>query len=239
MTESAPEAVGQDSQSPVKRTPKGLLPLIGAAIVLLVIATNVGNAVWAKWIETNPIGLLALNSTNKYLLGTSVNTDFWPFVIVATLRLLVADPLFYSLGYLWGPQALHWAKRVFPGIDPILDQFEDDETGFKKALNPLVFLAPNNPICLLAGVAAMPLRRFILLNVTGTIGRVLLFRFIGLLLRDQIESVLETVARYQGWFIRGSILLVVAYLAWQIIGRRGLVGGVESLSEEFGDDDTP
>ena len=85
----------------------------------------------------------------------------------------------------------------------------------------------------------MPLRRFILLNVTGTIGRVLLFRFIGLLLRDQIESVLETVARYQGWFIRGSILLVVAYLAWQIIGRRGLVGGVESLSEEFGDDDTP
>lgn len=219
------------------RTPRGLLPLIGAAIIALVVANNIGNAVWARWIETNPIGLLALNSTNKYLLGTSVVTDFWPYLIVASLRLLLPDPLFYSLGYLYGPQALHWAKRVFPGIDPVIEQFEADESGFKKILNPLVFIAPNNPVCLFAGVAAMPLRRFITLNVVGTVGRVLLFRLIGYLLRDQIEAVLSTVSRYQAWFVRGSIILVVIYLAWQILGRRGLVGGVESLGDEFGEDE--
>lgn len=220
------------------RSPRGLLPLMGAAIIALVIANNVGNAVWAKWIQTNPIGLLALNSSNKYLLGTSVVTEFWPFLIVATLRLLAPDPLFYSLGYLYGPQALHWAKRVFPGIDPVIEQFENDETGIKRALNPLVFIAPNNPICLFAGVAGMPLRRFIVLNVTGTIGRVLLFRLIGHLLRDQIHSVLDVVARYQGWLMRASGLLVVTYLAWQVLGRRGLVGGVESLGEEFSDEES-
>ncbi|MEI2638167.1 MAG: hypothetical protein V9F03_04080 [Microthrixaceae bacterium] len=100
-----------------------------------------------------------------------------------------------------------------------------------------MFIAPNNPVCLLAGVAAMPIRRFVILNVTGTIGRVLLVRFIGHLFEDQIESVLDMIARYQGWFLRGSIILVVGYLAWQIIGRRGLVGGVESLGDEFGGDD--
>lgn len=230
-------AAGENDLTEGPRPPKALLPLIGSAIIGLVVATNIGNAVWAKWIETNPIGLLALNSSNKFLLGTSVVTDFWPFLIVATLRLLVADPLFYGLGYIYGPQALHWAKRVFPGIDPIVDQFEDDQTGFKKALTPLVFIAPNNPVCLLAGVAAMPIRRFVILNVTGTIGRVLLVRFIGHLFEDQIESVLDMIARYQGWFLRGSIILVVGYLAWQIIGRRGLVGGVESLGDEFGGDD--
>lgn len=220
----------------IRRTPTGLLPLIGAAIIALVVANNVGNMMWAKWIHDNPIALLALNSSNKYLLGTSVVTDFWPYSVVSTLRLLAPDPLFYALGFLYGPQALHWAKRVFPGIDPVIDQFEDESTGFKKALGPLVFIAPNNPVCLLAGVAAMPIRRFMLLNITGTIGRVILFRLIGLALRDQIESVLETVARYQGWFMRVSILLVIAYLAWQVLGRRGLVGGVEALGEELGDD---
>lgn len=237
MRGAVPIVPGDDetSVSAPRRTPTGLLPLIGAAIIALVIANNVGNMMWAKWIEDNPIALLALNSSNKYLLGTSVVTSFWPYTIVATLRLLAPDPLFYALGFLWGPQALHWAKRVFPGIDPVIDQFEDDATGFKKALGPLVFIAPNNPVCLLAGVAAMPIRRFMILNITGTIGRIILFRLIGLALRDQIESVLQTVARYQGWFMRISILLVLGYLAWQVFGRRGLVGGVESLGEELGD----
>lgn len=225
-----------DVAASTRRAPTGLLPLIGAAIIAMVIANNVGNMMWAKWIEDQPIALLALNSSNKYLLGTSVNAAFWPYTIVATLRLLAPDPLFYALGFLYGPQALHWAKRVFPGIDPIVEQFEEDATGFKKALNALVFIAPNNPVCLFAGVAAMPIRRFLVLNITGTIGRVILFRLIGLALRDQIESVLETVARYQGWFMRISILLVVFYLAWQLLGQKGLVGGVETLGEELGGD---
>lgn len=237
MRGAVPIVPGDDEtpvRVPSRRTPTGLLPLIGAAIIALVVANNVGNMMWAKWIHDNPIALLALNSSNKYLLGTSVVTDFWPYSVVSTLRLLAPDPLFYALGFLYGPQALRWAKRVFPGIDPVVDQFEEDSTGIKKALNPLVFIAPNNPICLFAGVAAMPLRRFIALNVTGTIGRVVLFRLVGLALRDQIESVLDTIARYQGWLMRISILFVIVYLAWQIFGQRGLVGGVESLGEELG-----
>lgn len=238
MRGAVPIVPGDDEASVAthRRTPTGLLPLIGAAIIALVVANNVGNMMWARWIHDNPIALLALNSSNKFLLGTSVVTDLWSYSVVSTLRLLAPDPLFYALGFLYGPQALRWAKRVFAGIDPVIDQFEDDSTGFKKALGPLVFIAPNNPICLLAGVAAMPLRRFIVLNVTGTIGRVILFRLIGLALRDQIESVLDTVARYQGWLMRMSIVLVIIYLAWQVLGRRGLVGGVESLGEELGGD---
>lgn len=216
--------------------PRWILPVLGASIVALVVANNVGNAVWARWIESNPLGLLALNSSNKYLLGTSIVTDPWPYLGVASLRLLAPDPLFYLLGYLYRERALHWARRAFPGIDPIVDQFEADRSAFKSVLNVLVVVMPNNPVCLLAGVAAMPVWRFAVLNLIGTVGRVLLFRQIGFLFEDQIRDVLDVVARYQGWLTRASILLVVGYLAWQVLGRRGLVGGVETLEEELGDD---
>ncbi|HTO00590.1 MAG TPA: hypothetical protein VL068_07935 [Microthrixaceae bacterium] len=218
------------------RHPRGLLPLIGALIVGLIVATNVGNALWASWIRVHPIGLLALNSSNKYLLGT-YSADFWPYILVSTGRLLVADPLFYALGYLYRGQALEWGRKVFPGFDPIIDQFEKDETGFKKLLNVLVVLAPNNPVSLLAGVAAMPIRRFFVLNIIGTVGRTLLIRKVGWIFQDQIDSVLDTVARYQGWFLRGSIIAVIAVVAWQFFGNRGLIGGVESLEEELGEPD--
>ncbi len=207
-----------------------------ASIVALVIANNVGNAVWARWVESNPLGLLALNSSNKYLLGTSIVTEFLPYLVVASLRLLAPDPLFYLLGFLYRDRALHWARRAFPGIDPLVDQFEADQSTFKKLLHVLVVVMPNNPVCLLAGVAAMPVLRFAVLNIVGTVGRIVLMRQIGFLFEDQIRDVLDVVARYQGWLTRGSIALVVAYLAWQVLGRRGLVGGVEALEEELGDD---
>ncbi len=217
-----------------QRQPRGLLPLIGALIIGLVVATNTGNALWASWIRDHPIGLLALNSSNKYLLGT-YSADFWPYILVSTGRLMVADPLFYALGYIYRGQALEWGRRVFPAFDPVINQFEKDQTGFKKALNVLVLVAPNNPVCLLAGVAAMPIRRFFVLNIIGTVGRTLLIRQTGWLLQDQIDSVLDTVARYQSWFLRGSIIVVIGLVAWQFFGNRGLIGGVETLEEELGE----
>jgi membrane protein DedA with SNARE-associated domain len=226
-----------DAAAPPPTThPRWLLPLLGGLIILLVIATNVGNAVWASWIESNPLGLLALNSSNKYLLATSVNASFVPFLVIGTLRLLAPDPLFYAIGYLYGDRALHWARDVFPGSKPLIEQVRQDDGVIRTALNVLVVVAPNNLVCLIAGVTRFPLRRFIVLNVVGTVGRVLLMRWIGMVFEDQIESVLDVVARYQKWLLYGSIALVVIYVAWQIVGHKGLIGGVEELEDEFGDD---
>src|SRR5690606_39766271 len=74
----------EPTTAPPPARPRWILPLLGTGIVGLVAATNIGNAVWARWIESNPLGLLALNSTNKYLLGTSIVTDFWPYLGVAS-----------------------------------------------------------------------------------------------------------------------------------------------------------
>jgi membrane protein DedA with SNARE-associated domain len=188
-----------------------------------------------SWINGNPLGLLALNSSNKYLLATSVSTALLPATVIATLRLLAPDPLFYLLGFLYGERALRWARNVFPGSDPLFDQIQQADGGFGHILDALVVVAPNNPVCLIAGVAKMDWRRFAVLNLVGTIGRILLMRLIGAIFEDQIQHILDVVADYQKWSTIASVLGVVGYLVWQVVGRRGLIGGVEELEEELGD----
>ncbi len=234
--------------------PRWFLPVIGASIVVLIAANNVGNIVWScavtegggtssmctwpgvSWFSDNPLGLLALNSSNKYLLATSVLTNWAPYAAVALLRLMAPDPLFYLLGFVYRGRALHWARQVFPGMEPIFGQFERQGGASRNVLDVAVFVAPNNPVCLLAGIAAMPIRRFLVLYITGTLARIALMRGIGLVFRSQIEDLLDLVARYQRWFTLGSLALVLLYVGYQVVGRRGLVGGVESLEDELGDD---
>jgi hypothetical protein len=241
--------------APPPTPPRWFLPVVGTCIVVLIAANNIGNVVWScavvsdadrasslctwpgvSWFADNPYGLLMLNSSNKYLLATSVLTDLLPFAAIALLRLMAPDPLFYLLGFLYRGRALNWARQVFPGMDPVFDQFESQGGATRNVLNAAVFIAPNNPVCLLAGIAAMPWKKFVLIAVSGTVARIALMRGIGSLFSDQIEELLDVVARYQRWFTLGSLLLVGAYVAYQVIGRRGLVGGVESLEDELGDD---
>lgn len=61
-------------------------------------------------------------------------------------------------------------------------------------------------------------------------------RTIGLVFSDQIENVLDVVARYQRWFTLGSVALVAIVLVYQVVGRRGMVRAVETLEDELGED---
>ena len=215
--------------------PRWLLPVIGVSIVALVLANNAGNAMFASLIHEKPYALLALNSSNKYILGTTTNTALILVLVLSTVRLVAPDPLFWMIGYLYRDRAEHWARRVFPGMNKVFDQFDQDKGGFARTLDVLLVVMPNNPVCLLAGVAGMRFRRMMTLSIVGTAGRILVLRGIGTLFDDEIDSILETISEYQSLLQKISIVLVVAFLAWQFFGRRGLIGGVEELEEELGD----
>jgi membrane protein DedA with SNARE-associated domain len=233
LTPPRPDGSEPDAVPP---RPRWVLPALGAGIVALVAASNIGNAVWASWVTERPLGLLALNGSNKYVILTSGEVGLWSAVAVASLRLLAPDPLFYALGYLYRDRALHWGRTAFPGSGALLDQFEADRSAFKNVLWVLAVVAPNNPVCLLAGVAAFPIPTFVVLNVIGTVGRVLLMRLIGWVFRDELAEFIDVVGRYQQWFTIGSIAIVVGYVLWQAVGRKGLIGGVEELEEELGEE---
>ena len=62
---------------------------------------------------------------------------------------------------------------------PSADRCASGRSWFGKAAYPLVFIAPNNPICLFAGAAGMSLPGFFVANLAGTLARLYLIRRLG------------------------------------------------------------
>lgn len=216
------------------RPPRWVLPVLIAPILALIAANNIGAILLTKSLRpsglvNDPLPILALNSTNKVLLAVGNQVPLTWFVVLGTLRLLAPDGFFYGLGLLYRHQALRWGRRVFPGSDRLFDLFErEDHVGVRRLLDALIVIMPNNPVCLLAGIAAMPVRRFWTLNVVGTVGRLLLFFWLSHIFRNQIRSVMNFVASYQKWALLITVVAVVITLFSQ---AKRVVSATESLAE--------
>ncbi|HKY16909.1 MAG TPA: hypothetical protein VJM33_18425 [Microthrixaceae bacterium] len=220
-----------------RRVPRWVLPLLVLPIIGLVVANNVG-AIWLtngleesnRGLLEHPLLILALNSTNKMLLATGFQTDAIGFYPVAGIRLLIPDPLFYLLGALYRRPAIRWGRGVYPGADRLFDLFEaEDHRGVRRLLDVLVLIMPNNPVSLLAGVAGMPFPRFLVLNITGTIGRLLIFRQLSFAFRDEIQDFMGFLARYQRWAL---IITVVVVVISFVVQARRMVSSTEALADE-------
>src|SRR4051795_8724034 len=141
-------AAAPDRPTPSRRT----LALLVTPIVVLVIASSVGDALTTTWAQDHPLALITLNARNRILVLTTNQLDALPYYTVGTLRLLVSDPLFYLLGVFYGERAVAWMEQKAPTYGGFLRKVEK---WFGKASYPLVFIAPNNFICLVAGAAGM------------------------------------------------------------------------------------
>jgi membrane protein YqaA with SNARE-associated domain len=160
----------------------------------------------------HPVRILALNASNMHLLATGFQVDWIWFLTVPLLRLLAPDPLFYALGYLYRHRARAWVESMFPGTDrffELMDGTTETRTMARTVLEAMVVIAPNNPVCAIAGIMAMPIRRFVVLNIIGTIGRLVLFKLISQAYQDQISEVIGWIARYQNYFLYAALALFV------------------------------
>jgi membrane protein DedA with SNARE-associated domain len=219
------------------RPPRWVLFAIVAPILGLILANNAGAIMFTNDLDESTGGLLsrpylilALNSTNKMLLATGFQTEAIAFYAIAMLRLVAPDPLFYVLGRLYRRPALRWGRGVYPGADKLFDLFEqENHKGVQRMLDALVLIMPNNPVCLLAGIASMPAKRFIALNLIGTFTRLVIFRQISFSFQEEISDVLDFIARYQTWAIVITVVIVVISLVAQ---ARRLVSSTEDLADD-------
>ncbi len=199
--------------------------LLITPIICLVIAAYVGDALTTTWARDHPLALLALNARNRIVLLVTNQLDPVSYYVVGTLRLLLSDPLFFLLGLNYGDRAIQWIERQSSFFG---EQVRVWEKGFTKASYPLVFLAPNNIICLFAGASGMPLPAFIVLNVTGTIGRLYLLRVVGDVFADPISSVLDFFGHYRWPLLALSVGTVALVL---LLERRKGKGEILELLE--------
>jgi membrane protein DedA with SNARE-associated domain len=179
-------------------------------IALLVVATNVGSALFPTLSTQNPLLLLALDARNRNIILVANQLDAVPYYVVGTLRLFVSDPLFYLLGFWYGEAALQWVERKTSSGGQYLRLLE---SFFAKAAYPLVFLAPNNYFCLFAGASRMPPAVFLALDVSGTIARLVLIRAVG----DVFESPIDAVLGFMSDNRWPLTALTVALVAGQLL----------------------
>ena len=119
--------------------------------------------------------------------------------LVAVGRLVISDPLFYWFGRRYGDTSIRWMERKLgPSAGTVLWA----ERLFRKAAWPVVALMPNNLICLLAGATGMAWAGFAIVNVTGTLVRVLGVRLIGAAFSDPILA-------FNAWIGRNRLVLTV------------------------------
>ena len=115
------------------------------------------------------------------------------------------------LGYWYGDAAVRWMESrtaTFGGMLRWLEQ------AFRKWGHPLVFLFPNNPVCLFAGAARMRVWVFAVLNVTGTIARLILIAWLGDKLQRPIDAVLDFVGALPRAALVIASVALVAFTMW-------------------------
>lgn len=228
-----PDVVVQERVPPGKHT----LKLLVAPIILLVIASNIGDALATTLATTNPLALVALNSRTRNLVLVTNQLDAFSYYTVATLRLLISDPLFFLLGYWYGDAALGWMERRTRTFGNTLRQIE---RWFTKAAYPLVFLMPNNYICLFAGAAGMSVAGFFVTNLAGTVVRLYLIRRLGEAFEAPIDDVLGFLAEYRIPLLIASVLLVVVITSLETRKGTNEVDALLHLDDDLGlTDDEP
>lgn len=210
------------------------LTLLLVPIGGLVVASNVGRALFATLAVDHPLLLLALDARNASVLAVSGSLDALSYYVVGTLRLLVSDPLFYLLGYWYGEAALAWVDRRGGSVGRFL---RDAEGFFATAAYPLVFLAPNNYICLFAGASRMRPAVFLALNVSGTVARLALFRYVGDVFDGPRDSVLGFIGDYQVPLTILGIVIIGGQALWDRRKGTDELTALTELEEEVVDHD--
>lgn len=234
MTDEPSAGDGPTPTGPTGAPSRTALTLVVAPLIVMVAAGYVAGAFWPEWVNSRPLLLIMLSSQNRYLILVVNQLDAWSYYLVATIRLLLPDPFFYVLGYWYGDAAVRWMENRTATVGNLLRWLEH---AFAKWGHPLVFLFPNNPICLLAGAARMRVWVFALLNVSGTITRLILIAIIGEALQRPIDAVLDFIARYRVPLIFASVLVVV-FTMWSET-RQGTseIEQLRSLERDLEDDD--
>lgn len=205
---------------PSRRT----LTLIVVPILAVVVVGTLGNMFHPQLLNNHPLLLVAMEPRNRYLLLVAEKVSFLPFLVVATIRRLVSDPLFYLLGYLYGDKGVRWIERKMGDSGGLVRGLE---RGFARAAPIMVFLFPGAIVCVLAGATGMQPVLFFVLNVLGTVTMVtLLYRF-----ADFFDGPLGAVNRFyadNGKLL--TIISVVLTVVWLVQQRRQGRSELESIS---------
>ena len=184
--------------------------LVIGFLMVCVVAAYGGDLFVGNLVKEHPLVLIALNSRNRDLVLASPHLGWTAFYVVAFLRLLVSDPLFFILGRWYGDAGVRWMERKTPTYGKMMRQAEG---WFSKAAYPLVAIAPNNFICLFAGASGMGVPGFFLVNIVGTVVRLYLLRVAANTFADPLKGFTGFLTDHR-WPVLAVSAVILAFSIW-------------------------
>jgi hypothetical protein len=197
-----------DEAAPVPHSRPWWAPLTIVAFVALVICTNVANAVWSRWVDSNPEALLALSSRQRYLaLSVPSGIGVVPYVVIGTLRLAAAFAVCHLAGRAYRDDLLRLFTRYLGLTPEALDAYHQALDKAEVAVIP--FFVGSNIVAVLTGIRRTnPFKLGVLLAI-GIAGRLALIWWLAKTFEEPLLDVLRWVQRYQWWVVIVSVLAVV------------------------------
>jgi membrane protein DedA with SNARE-associated domain len=198
--------------------------MVVTPIIFLVLLSTVGNAIHPALVKNHPLWLLAAEPRNRWVILVADKVSFWPLFVIATVRRLLSDPLFFLLGHMYGDRAVRWAERRFDGGTGVIKLVE---RLFHRAAPVLVFLFPGPLVCVMAGATGMNVIVFAVLNVVGTMVTVFALYEFASVVRGPVDAINRFYSHNFKWL---TIISVAVTLLWFLNQFRKGKSEVQSLA---------
>lgn len=205
---ATPEAPAEDVERPhVPLLERRLL----VGLLILLVAVDRAAAAGAPWLATHhPLLLAAVDPTDKAVI-LALRVSLVALFPLAVLRRLLGQALYFVIGRRLGPEAKSWlqahgAGGVLARVERVLGRWS----------YPIVFLAPRDVVCLLAGDMGMGWAPFLLIAGLRDCAAVLLLRELSQAFAKQVNSVLGFLSTYA----LPATLVAVALVGLQVMAQR-------------------
>jgi membrane protein DedA with SNARE-associated domain len=160
--------------------------IFAVPMAITTILAWIGDAFAPTLLVEAPLVLIICNPRLRNLVLVAPTLGAVPFIAVAVGRLVLTDPFFYWFGRRYGDVAIRWMERKLgPGAAIVLWL----ERFFARGGYVAVAVIPNQWICLLAGATKMRVWKFVVLNIGGTVVKVVAIWMLGDAFADPILAV--------------------------------------------------
>jgi membrane protein DedA with SNARE-associated domain len=204
--------------------------LFAIPMAITTILGFVGDAFAPTLLGAAPLVLILCNPRLRNLVLAAPLLGAVPFIGVAVARLVITDPFFYWFGRRYGDVAIRWMEgKLGAGAAIVLWL----ERFFARTGHVAVACVPNQWICLLAGATRMRVWVFAVLNVGGTIARVVAVWILGDVFADPILTVNDWIGAHRLQLTLLTITLVTLGVWRSARKGKGTIETPTELADEL------
>lgn len=187
------------------------------------IASTIGAAFMPYFLARRPLLLIALSPLFRHIVLVAPSVDAASLFAVAVPRHFAVDPFVYLLGRDYGPVAVQWVEANTPGVGRFVRKLE---RLFGKVGVLAVLISPDVVMSTLAGAARVPMPLFVVVNLVGTVGNVIVARWFGNVLDGPIHALTAFFGAHLRAVTAVSVVVVLALNAWS--RRSAAEGGTKA-----------